>query len=488
MTTPAPALELRTIDKSFGRAVALSGASLVVRPGSLHMLLGENGAGKTTLLRIAAGFERADAGSVMIDGRETHWRQPADAIAGGVAAVQQHFSLVPAMTVAENIALAGRRLLAPYDPGRAAAEVLAIGARLGLAVDPQAITRELAVAGQQRVEIMRALAHAPRILLLDEPTSVLAPAEARTLYAWLRSFVDSGNTALVITHHVREAREHGDAITVLRHGRTVMDVPRRGESEADVVAAILGGASDSSPTRGVTQAHVTEPGSDEVVARATDVSVRDQAEQPRLRNISVTLRRGEVMGVAGVDGAGQRELLRVLSGRVSPTSGTVTRPQSIAFIPEDRIRDAIIPDFTLAENFALHGLANRSGSLTWSREAEQAQRCITEFDVRGADPRTPAGTLSGGNQQRFVLGRELSSSPDLIVAESPTRGLDIRAAARILQLLRDRAVAGAAVVVYSSDIDELLTVADRVVVCQGGRVHQVALNADSIGAAMIGVT
>jgi general nucleoside transport system ATP-binding protein len=488
LTTPAPALEMRAVEKSFGRTTALSGASLVVRSGSLHMLLGENGAGKTTLLRIAAGFEHADAGSVMIDGSEAHWRQPADAIAGGVTAVQQHFALVPAMTVAENIALAGSRLLASYDPGRAAADVRAIGARLGLAVDPNVVVGELGVAGQQTVEIIKALTHGPRILILDEPTAVLAPAEARALYEWLHAFVDSGNTAVVITHHVREAREHGDAITVLRHGRTVLEVPRRGESEADVVAAILGGGSDGSPSHGATQAYATEPASDEIVACATDVSVLNQAGQMRLRGASVTIRRSEVVGVAGVDGAGQRELLRVLSGRVSPVTGTITCPESIAFIPEDRLRDAIIPEFTLTENFALRGLANRSGTLTWSREAEQARRCITEFDVRGAVPQTPVGTLSGGNQQRFVLGRELSSSPDLIVAESPTRGLDIRAAASILQLLRDRAAAGAAVVMYSSDIDELLHVADRVVVCQQGRVHQVALSADSIGAAMIGVT
>lgn len=486
MTTPAPALELKSIEKTFGSTVALSAASLVVRPGTLHMLLGENGAGKTTLLRIAAGFERADAGSVLVDGSVARWRTRADAIADGVAAVQQHFSLINAMTVAENVALAGPGLFTAYRPTRAAREVRAISERIGLPVDPDATVGALPVSGQQRVEIVKALARAPRILILDEPTAVLAPAEALALYEWLQKFVDAGNTAIVITHHVREARRYGSAITVLRHGRTVLEVSDRDESEADVVAAILGDRSAVPMDRAIHPRSTLSAG--DVVLRATGATVTDHRGVSRIRGATVAVRRGEVLGVAGVDGAGHRELLRALAGRLPLAAGEIERPRSVGFIPEDRLRDALVPDFTLSENFVLRGLGNRHKSLAWDAEERRTGQCIADFDVRGAMPRTRAAALSGGNQQRFVLARELADSPDAIIAENPARGLDIRASAAVLQLLRDRAKGGAGVVVYSSDVEELLQVADRVVVCQGGRLREVVCEADAIGAAMIGAS
>lgn len=482
MTPQLLALELRSIHKAFGRTTALAGASLRATPGTLHMLLGENGAGKTTLLNIAAGLQRADAGSVVLAGREVHWRSPSDALTAGIAAVQQHFSLIPSMTVAENVALGGKELIRAFRPARVTREVRQLAGRVGLAVDPEAIVGNLPVAAQQRAEILKALARGPTILILDEPTAVLAPDDARRLYEWLRRYVDSGNTAVVITHHVREAHRYGDAVTVLRSGHTVLERAERATPEADLVAAILGEPSSVPARHTVTAPAVVRS----VALRATGITIRDSTGVARLREASLIVQHGEALGVAGVDGSGHRELLRALAGRVAVASGTVDRPAAIAFIPEDRHHDALIPGFTLVENFAIRGLAVRTGTIGWNDEMTRVERCIRDFDVRGATARTRAEALSGGNQQRFVLARELDRAPACIIAENPTRGLDIRASASILKLLRERVSAGAALVMYSTDIDELLQVADRVVVCQGGALRQVVPSIDAIGAAMVG--
>jgi simple sugar transport system ATP-binding protein len=449
------------------------------------MLLGENGAGKTTLLRIAAGLERPDSGAILLDGTERKWRSRAEAIAGGVGTVEQHFGLVPTMTVAENVALAGSGMLTGFSPRRAARTVEEISSRIGLSVDANAVVGDLPVSGQQRVEIIKALANAPRILILDEPTAVLAPAESRALYEWLRTYVDRGNAAVVITHHVREARANGDAITVLRRGRPVLAAPHRGESETDVLKAILG---DASPGSGRRARRPDEPLArhGDVILRATTATIADDKGVVRVRDASLVVRRGEVLGVAGVEGAGHRELLRALAGRRAPQAGTVEGPEAVGFIPEDRLREAIVADFSLMENFTLRAVSKRTGRISWRAEAERTARGIAEFGIHGAAPATIAGALSGGNQQRFVLARECDNSPDAIIAESPTRGLDIRASVAALQALRARAAAGAAVVVYSIDIEELLDIADRVIVCRGGQVREVPMRADAIGAALVG--
>ena len=484
MTRGLPALELRAIDKRYGTVVALAGASLSVRHGTLHVLLGENGAGKTTLLRIAAGLQAPDAGEMFLDGNPCVWKSGAQAIDAGVAAVHQHLSLVPAMTVAENVALAQRKYTTRFSPVHAARRVRDLAELSGLDIDPEAVVERLSVAAQQRAEILKAISHDPRVLILDEPTAVLSPSDSRNLFLWLRGFVSGGRTAIVITHRIREAMKYGDALTILRRGRTVLAGDAGALTESDVLAAILGEADRKPDTR---PGHVRQISGADGSARITltGVSVRDATGTERLRDVSLCVNAGEILGVAGIEGAGHYELLRVLAGRMRPTSGTATLPASVGFIPEDRLREALIGELPLVENFALRGAGARRGIMRWKSVAVETHDAIVRNDVRSAMPSTLAGELSGGNQQKFILARELDASTAL-VAENPARGLDVRAAASVVERLRDVRAAGAAVVVYSSDIDQLLEIADRVVVCHAGSVHAVPRTSDAIGAAMVG--
>jgi ABC-type uncharacterized transport system ATPase subunit len=479
-----PALELRAIEKRFGPTVALSNASLSARSGSLHMLLGENGAGKTTLLRIASGFLSPDTGSVSIGGRLVSWNSRADGLRAGIAVVEQHFSLVPAMTVAENVALGSAALMTGYSARRAAEHVRRVAAGVGLPTDPDALVSTLSVAAQQRAEIVKALATDAAILILDEPTAVLSPSESDELFAWLRRFVSMGKTAIVITHRLREAMRHGDALTVLRAGRTVLTAGRGAASESDVVAAILG---DSSAVERRPHAPSTGPAPDGPAVAVLDrVTVRDAAGIPRLRDVSLSLRAGQFVGVAGVEGSGQRELLRVLAGRLIPSEGTTRLPSAPAFVPEDRLRDAMIAGMSVTENWALRGLGARSGWLPWNALELAAEQAVARHSIRVAGVRSRAGSMSGGNQQKLVVARELDGVPSLIVAENPTRGLDLRASAEVLERLRAARDAGSAVVIHSSDIEDLIGVADRMLVCFAGTVREVACDMESIGAAMLG--
>ncbi|HXD21733.1 MAG TPA: ATP-binding cassette domain-containing protein, partial [Gemmatimonadaceae bacterium] len=343
------ALTLRGISRQFGSTVALDGAQLEVREGTLHALLGENGAGKTTLMRLAFGMLRPDAGSIEMNGVPRHWRSSADAIGAGIGMVHQHFLLVPAMTVAENVALGDRGLFRAFDPRAAAERVRTIGAETGLALDPAARVADLPVGAQQRLEIVKALARDAKILILDEPTAVLSPAESQELYGWLRSFVARGRTVVLITHKVREALALADDVTVLRRGRTVLTGTPAGVGEAAVIDAMVGApvASDPAPPGSASAA----PG--QTVASLHGVSVTDDRGITRLRDATVDLRAGEIVGIAGVEGSGQRELLRVIAGRLRPGRGRVGLPARIGFVPEDRLRDALIPAMTLVENFAL---------------------------------------------------------------------------------------------------------------------------------------
>ena len=475
------ALALRGITKRFGTTTALDAANLEVREGTLHALLGENGAGKTTLMRLAFGMLKPDAGSIETNGMVRRWRSSADAIAAGIGMVHQHFLLVPAMTVAENVALGDRGFLRRFDPRAAAERVRRIGAETGLTLDPAARVTDLPVGAQQRLEIVKALARDAKILILDEPTAVLSPSESQELYAWLRSFVAGGRTVVLITHKVREALALADDVTVLRRGRTMLSGATAGVDEAGVIDAMVGSsvASDTISRAG------TPAGA--VVASLSDVSVTDDRGVARLRGASIDVRAGEIVGVAGVEGAGQRELLRVIAGRIVPDTGTARLPSRIGFVPEDRLRDALIPAMTLVQNFALKDAGQRRGAMPWADYAARTDTAIAAHDVRASGGRSPAGALSGGNQQKFVLARELEGSPAMLVAESPTRGLDIRAAAHVLDALRSARGAGVAVVVYSSDIDEVLSVADRMVVCFNGRLAETPVEAGAVARAIVGL-
>lgn len=473
------ALALSDISKRFGDVHALASASLTVRRGTVHAVLGENGAGKTTLMRVAFGLVHPDAGRIAINGTPATLTSSVDAIARGVGMVHQHFTLVPAMTVAENIALGGRGRL---KIGKVAAAVRQLTERTGLAVDPAARVDTLGVGAQQRVEILKALHGQARLLILDEPTAVLTPRESDELFAWLRRFVADGGTAVLVTHKLQEALAVADDVTVLRHGANVVSAPATALTVDALVRAMTG--DETTAVAMVTRERDTARGA--CVAQFRSVGVRDARGVHRVREASADIHAGEIVGVAGVEGSGVHEVIRLFAGRMRATTGTVVVPSVIGFIPEDRLRDAVIPSFTLTENLALRGAGARHGRLHWPALESQTAGVMARHDVRAPSPTTRAGTLSGGNQQKFVVGRELDEHPPLVVAENPVRGLDIRATEHVLRELVASAAAGSAVVVYSADVDELLPLVDRMLVVFNGTLREVPVERAAVAAALVG--
>ena len=490
-------LELTDIRKRFGAVDALAGASLRVREGTVHALLGENGAGKTTLMRVVYGMLRPDTGTIHLHGSTTRLRSSADAIAHGIGMVHQHFSLVPAMTVAENVALGMSGL---YDARQAAARVEALGVRTGLVLDPTARADSLPVGAQQRLEILKALARDAHLLILDEPTAVLAPDEAEALLRWVRRFADDGRSVVLITHKLREASSIADDVTVLRRGATVLRGAVAEFDEPTLVSALLGG--DVAPaahlgtvaSRPPPRASATSSASSRsdglrgaTIAALVDVAATDARGVTTLRDVTLDVRAGEILGIAAVEGSGQRELVRVLAGRLVPSAGSIRVPPAVAFIPEDRHRDAMVLEMSLVENVALRGLAVRHGRLDWRALREMTADLLVRFDVRASGVTARAQELSGGNQQKLILARELAERPAMVVAENPTRGLDIRATAAVQAQLRAARDAGSAVILYSSDLDEVLDLADRLVVVHAARMVPVdPPTREAAGRAMLG--
>jgi general nucleoside transport system ATP-binding protein len=481
VTATAPRLALDAITRQYGPVIALAGASLSVASGEVHALLGENGAGKSTLMKIAFGLESKDGGVIRINDAPIVLRSPRDAMALGIGMVQQHFALVSAMTVAENVALGAA---GTFDIDRTRASIREISNESGLTIDPDAIVGELSVGAQQRLEIIKALSRRTTVLILDEPTAVLAPDEARDLLAWTRRFADAGGTVVLIAHKLREVLSVADRVTVLRRGETVLAAPADAVNESMLAKAMLG-ATAITP---LPSARLAADVSRAPVIRCTRVSASDDRGVPTLRDVTLNVCAGEIVGVAGVEGSGQRELLRVMAGRQRPMGGTVTLPDAIGFVPEDRQRDAVVMDATITENVALRGAGMRRGVIAWSAMEESTAELMRARDVRGDDVTAPLRTLSGGNQQKLVLGRELAGSPAALVVESPTRGLDIRATAAVHHALRSARDEGTAVVVYSTDLDEVLALADRVLVVAGGAVREVTKEREAVGRAMLGAT
>ncbi|MEX2180607.1 MAG: ATP-binding cassette domain-containing protein [Gemmatimonadaceae bacterium] len=470
----APALALRGISKQLGSTRALEDAHCTVRVGTVHALLGENGAGKTTLMRIAFGALEPDAGSVALHGATRRFHSSRDAIAAGIGMVHQHFMLVPAFTVTENVALGSRRR---FNATQVAARIRALGVETGLAANPDARVRDLAVGAQQRVEVLKALANGAQVLILDEPTAVLSPAESEDLYRWIRRFVSDGGTVVLITHRLAEALAVADDVTVLRRGRTVLAQSRSSVDERTLVEALGGDAAPVALRPGVRPVDAEA----DIVFALEHVDVVDARGVARLRDASLTVRRGEVLGVIGVENSGQRELLRVLAGRLEPSAGRVTRPARVGFVPEDRLADALIPTMSLTENLVLADAGIQRGVIPWAERESEARAVISAHEVVATGPRSPVAILSGGNQQKFVVGRERAVSPAALVAENPTRGLDLRASARVLAAIAAAADEhrGAAVV-FSSDLDEILGLTSRIVACHGGRVTEVPAPADRL--------
>ena len=449
-----PALELREISKRFGRLVALDKASLVVRAGSIHALLGENGAGKTTLMRIAFGLIRPDSGSIAVSSITKSFDSPSDAIASGLGMVHQQFSLIAAMTVAENVALGGR---GRFSPKATAARIVEVGERTGLKLNPETPVSSLGSAERQKLEIIRTFAHDARVLILDEPTAVLTSRDTGELFRQLRTFADSGGAVVLITHKLDDAIANADEVTVLRRGRVALTAPMSRIDRLSLTSAMLGFTPEPPETS------YFRPSAASVVVSLRDVAPPVESGKPPATPISLELRTGEILGVAALNSEAA-SFLRILAGRSRPVSGSIKLPSRVAFVPENRQEEALIPEFDLAENFALRDVARREGLIHWKEVDTHVAGILRDFDVKAAGPRVDAMTLSGGNQQRFVLGRELHDEPPLLVLENPTQGLDVQAAAAVHARVRAAAGRGTAVVFYSSDLDELAQIGNRILV------------------------
>lgn len=479
---PALALELRGITKRFGSLVANDGIDFELRRGEIHALLGENGAGKSTLMNVLYGLHAPDAGEIRLEGEPVTIASPRVAIARGIGMVHQHFMLVPVMTVAENIVLATeprRRGLLDYRA--AAARTRELSERFGMAVDPEARVEDLGVGSQQRVEILRALFRGARVLVLDEPTAVLTAQEAQELFRILRGLKEQGTSIVFISHKLGEVLQVADRVTVLRRGRRIDTVDAAGATERDLARLMVG---RDVLLRVEKRGHA--PG--EALLEVADLRVEDDRGLPAVRGVSLSVRAGEIVGVAGVDANGQTELVEAIMGLRPPLGGAVRvggrqlrhagareRLESgVGHIAEDRHRRGLVLDFNVAENLSLREyrrpLLSRLGWLSPRRMIQWARRLIRDFDVRGCAAETPAAALSGGNQQKVVVARELSSDPRVLIAAQPTRGLDVGAIEFVHRRLLAERDAGRAILLLSLELDEIRSLSDRVLVIYEGEI------------------
>ncbi len=500
MTEP-PVVELRGITKRFPGVVANDHVDFDLRGGEVHALLGENGAGKSTLMNVLYGLYHQDEGEIFLQGRPVRIGSPHDAIANGIGMVHQHFMLIPVMTVAENIVLAMEPSKGPFlDQGEAERRVLELADSLGFRIDPHARVESISVGQQQRVEILKALYRGAEILILDEPTAVLTPQEARELFAIVRSLTAQGQSIIFITHKLHEVLEIADRITVLRRGVKIDTVPRSQATEDGLARLMVG--------RDVllrVDKKAAEPG--EALLSVDGLTVRDERGLEAVRDVSFQVCAGEIVGIAGVDGNGQSELIDALTGLRGVESGQIrvggedlTRASArealdagLGHIPEDRQLRGLVLDFTLAENIALHDYAkppdSRYGWLFPRRLIERARGLLQEFDVRGGRPETPASALSGGNQQKVVLAREISRDPRVLLAAQPTRGLDVGAIEFVHRRLVQERDEGRAILLVSFELDEILSLSDRIVVLYEGRIvgeYPPGVSEQELGVAMTG--
>ena len=475
-------LELRGITKRFGDFTANDRIDLEVRAGEVHALLGENGAGKSTLMNCLYGLYRPDEGEIVLEGQVQHFTSSADAIGAGIGMVHQHFMLIPVMTVTENIVLAAEPRQGPFlDMGEAERRVRELADRYGLPVDPSARVEDIGVGMQQRAEILKALYRDARLLVLDEPTGVLTPQEALELFDVLRELRSRGTAIILITHKLDEVLEIADRVSVLRRGVKVATIPAAGATERGLAELMVGREVLLEVTK--TPSNPGRP-----VLEVTGLHVVDDRHLEAVKGLTLSVRAGEIVGIAGVDGNGQAELVETIAGMRFALSGTIviegrdiskaspraSTEAGVAHIPEDRQEHGLVLPFTLAENGALHDYHRapiaRHGLLDLAAMRERAASYIARYDVRGGGPETPARALSGGNQQKFILAREIDSDPRLILASQPTRGLDVGAIEFVHRRLVEQRDAGRGVLLVSFELDEILSLADRILVLYEGRV------------------
>jgi general nucleoside transport system ATP-binding protein len=475
-------LELKGITKRFGSLVANDHIDLSVAPGQVHALLGENGAGKTTLMNVLYGLMQPDEGEILLDGKPVRFHSPKDAIAAGIGMVHQHFMLVPVFTVAENVTLGieETRRSGLLDRRKMRKDVRELSQRYGLAVDPDALVEDLPVGIQQRVEIVKALVRDATVLILDEPTSVLTPAETEELFRIIRQLKDGGRSIVFISHKLKEVQAIADTITVLRRGQVVGERPPSA-SEDELASLMVGRDVQLRVSK-----EAAKPGP--VVLDVADLIVTDPTGRVWVNETSFQVRSGEILGVAGVQGNGQTELCEALMGLRPTAAGEVTLngrdlthatpaqrlEAGIAYVPEDRQEDGLIGDFSVADNMVLDqynrppfasGINLRLGAI----EAN-ATKLVEEFDVRTTSVDTPVGTLSGGNQQKVILARELGQQHKVLIASQPTRGLDVGSIEFVHRRIVEQRDMGVAVLIVSAELDEIYALADRIAVMYEGRI------------------
>jgi general nucleoside transport system ATP-binding protein len=499
-----PAIELINIDKRFGAVHANKDVSLAIAKGSIHGIIGENGAGKSTLMSILFGFYAADSGEIKVRGASVKIKSSSDAISKGIGMVHQHFMLVDPFTVLENVVLGveGGALISPAL-NKARSELKRLADEYEMDVDPDAIVGELPVGLQQRVEILKALYKGAEVLILDEPTGVLTPDEADHLFRILATLRDQGKTVILITHKLREIMAITDHVSVMRRGELVATFETKNTSVEELAEAMVG-------RRVLLRVEKAKATPGDVVLDLKNVTWKDKKGIARVDNVSFQVRKGEIVGIAGVSGNGQSELLDVIAGIVKPTSGEVNfegkdigilgdpahvRAEGLAHVPEDRQHRGLITSFDAAESSILGWHHNESlgKSFRLNRKAvvNRAQSQMQDFDVRPPDPLLKSGKFSGGNQQKIILAREIMSNPDLLIVGQPTRGVDIGAIEFIHRRLIELRDQGKAILLVSVELDEIRSLSDKIIVMFAGRVmgeRGPEASERDIGLLMAGVT
>ena len=495
-------IEMRDITKVFGEFVANDKINLHLRKGEIHALLGENGAGKSTLMNMLAGLLEPTSGEIVVNGQVVNLDSPSKAASLGIGMVHQHFMLVEAFTVAENIIL-GSELTknGVLDIAGASKEIKALSERYGLAVDPSAKVADISVGAQQRVEILKTLYRGADILIFDEPTAVLTPSEIDELMAIMKNLVKEGKSIILITHKLDEIRAVSDRVTVIRRGKSIETVEIAGATNADLAEMMVGRSVSFK-----TEKQASQP--KEVVLSIKDLVVNENRGVPAVKNLSLDVRAGEIVGIAGIDGNGQSELIQAITGLRKVESGSVElkgnsivglHPRqitelSVGHVPEDRHRDGLILEMMISENIALQTYYkephSKNGILNYSNITSYAKKLMEEFDVRAASELVPAAALSGGNQQKAIIAREIDRDPDLLIVSQPTRGLDVGAIEYIHKRLIEERDNGKAVLVVSFELDEILNVSDRIAVIHDGKIQGIVspetTNKQELGVLMAG--